>query len=436
MSADVFLRMPLVSKKKGRISPYDLLLVRADFAAQKLSIGEPIGPLYNGIDGVVLINATFSGVPCAVRFQGLNGNIARSHNEVRDIRGGVTIVPVIPLDPIDDREAWKLFIRGLQRGVAFQFGPRLYAVFETTTGVVPQRDKSNLAASSLKSLGVGVDAVELMRATLYDYGVTQRGELNVDDFNQFVELYTRMKRAYAHVTPKFPFDLHANNCMYKIENGKRIWLWTDIDEHPSYMRPNHDTPRQMAVALFTNIRRDDAMWTAAPVSPPKAASPRRSALAVVPKPKSPARVKVPTSSDIARQEAKAAALLKRTRGEELARLEAIAARFAAAPHPAFAAARPPIRKPRRTLAEAKSSRKSPIKPYSPMMDAKVKSRSKKRPIKPYSPMMDAKVKSRSKRSPMKPYSPMMDAKVLEDRARVDREIEERRLHREALKYGF
>lgn len=443
MSADLFQRMPLVSKKNGRISPYDLLLVKAEFAHQKLSLPHPIPPLYNGIDGVVIINASFDGIPCAVRMQGLNGNIARSHNTVRDRYGGETRVRVTPLDPIDDRDGWRLFIRGLQRGAAFQFGPRLYSVFETTTGVVSDRDNRNTATSSLKSLLVGVDAVELMKGTLFDYGYQQHGELNIDDFNQFVELYTRMKRAYASVAPKFPFDLHANNCMYKLENGKRVWLWTDIDEGDYYMRPNHDTPREMAVKLFTNIQRPDAMYTPAPRSPPKkAASPRRSALAVVPAPPK-RRPGVPTSSDIARQEAKAQSLLRRKKN------------FPVVAPEGTNKARPAVRKPVRTLAQAKSSRaKKPISPYkpgeneatSPIFEKLVNDLLKYKPegglteadvqrwpafdAAGYSPglrrhiakevnrraknrMSDAKVVSRkSRRSPIKPYSPMMDAKVI------------------------
>jgi hypothetical protein len=381
--------MPLVSKKKGRISPYDVILVRENFVSHQVSLPEPVPPLYNGIDGVVIIGASFKGIPCAVRMQGLNGNIA---NEQKT-----------PVDACDERNPWAFFIKGLQRGVAYKFGPMLYAVFEAQGGLVPQRDKSNIAASSLKTLLIGVNAVELMKGTLFDYGWTSRGELNIDDFNQFVELYTRMKKAYAAMAPKFPYDLHANNCMYKLVDGRRVWLWTDIDEGPYYMRPNTDSPREMAVKLFTAIQRPDAMYTPAPTSPPKkAASPRRSALPVVPapKPKSPARAKVPTSSDLARAEAKTLALLKR-KGVD------VAAAYAA---PA-AAARPAVRKPRRTAQYPLV--KSPVKKSSGRMeDAKVISRKSGGLRKPYSPMMgvvkkvSSPPKKKKSRSPIKPYAPL------------------------------
>jgi hypothetical protein len=384
--AHEFLRMPLVSKKQGRISPYDLIIYRPDLASHELTLGEPVPPLYNGIDGVVIINASFRGLPCAVRLQGLNGNIANPKKN--------------PIHPEDDRDSWKWFIRGLQRGVAFKFGPTLYAVFQATTGLVPESDRTNSVNASVKSLAVGFDAVELMRGTLYDYGVLQMGELNMDDFNQFVELYTRMKTAYAGVAPKFPFDLHANNCMYKLVGGKRVWLWTDIDENPYYMRDNYDTPRQMAISLFTRLNRQDAIHTAPPrSSPKKAASPRRSALAVVPKPASPKLKRraagVPTSSDIARQEAKAAALLRK-------------------PAPA-AVARPAIRKPVRRVSPKKSSSVKSQDSFlnKKMSDAQVVSRGKKprsrSPIKPYSPMMDAKVLSKKSSRKIKPYSPLLKA---------------------------
>jgi hypothetical protein len=245
---EIFLRMPLISRDAygGRLSPFDLILVRDDFTRHKLSLPEPLGRqyIYNGAYGVVVVNVTFYGrVPCAVRMQGLNGGIAK-HD---------------PLTPIDDRDEWAYFIRGMKRGADFHFGPMIYTIFQTTAGLVPEGDNRNTAAASVKSIALGVNAVELMKETLYGYGVLQRGELTADDFYQFVELFNRMKKAYASIYPKFPYDLHSRNCMYKLENGKRVWLWTDIDESPSYMEDNKKTALKMAVKVFEDIARQDAI---------------------------------------------------------------------------------------------------------------------------------------------------------------------------------
>lgn len=376
-----FVRMPLFSKKRNaRISGYDVILYRPSLAAQELSLDEPVPPLYNGIDGVVIIKALYKGHRCAVRFQGLNGNIA---NEKRD-----------PIHNIDDRSGWNDFISGLRRGMAYKFGPEIYTVFTTEAGLVPYRDKRNIVQASVKTILLGVDAVELMKGTFIDYAVDSFGELNIDDFNQFVELYTRMRTAYASVYPKFPKDLHGNNCMYKLDaNGRRVWLWTDIDESPSYMVANYKTPREMAVHFFNWMGRPDALLNPAPVPPKKNSSPRRNALPVVPAPSPKRRPGVPTSSDIARQEAKAQELLRKRKNFPVV-----------APEGTNMAARPAVRKPVRTLAQAKSSRKKS------MSDAKVVSRKKSRsPIKPYSPMIDAKVISKPKRKSsrqLKPYAPL------------------------------
>lgn len=283
---DPIIRMPLVSKKDGRISPYDVLLFRSEWTIKGVYLPEPIPKLYNGIDGVVIIGATFKGAPeaagigCAVRIQGLDCNIADKEKDPRT-------------RTLHGEKEWKFFMDGLLRGMKYKFGPTVYAYFTATGKLIDYRTRSNDPANSLRDLMFGADAVELMVETLWDYADpnAKKGEITTDDLEQFIELFTRMRAAYQPVYPAFPRDLHGNNCMYKLVDGKRVWLWTDVDEAPDYMRPNLLTPREMVDVLFTRIHRWDALKNMPPekVPPPRRKKPAAIA-PIVPAAAAPVRI--------------------------------------------------------------------------------------------------------------------------------------------------
>ncbi len=306
------IRMPLVSKKDGRISPYDVLLFRPDWGERGVSLPEPIPKLYNGIDGVVIIGAAFSkeAVPCAVRLQGLNCNIANKkknpmdaeEREVQKVgneyRYVYDFLGRYKMKKVDNTQEWLDFMKGLKRGMAHGFGPTVYAQFEAVAGLVNEGNKRNDPRLSLRDLVLGVNAVEMMKATLWDYASPREnnGALDTSDFEQFVQLYTRMRAAYnkEYGYPKFPKDLHANNVMYKLVDGSRVWLFTDIDESPDYMQPNTDDPRTMATKMFNGIGRPDAMRNPPPrrvPPPPKPVTPPKPA--AVKKKTSPRKVVLP-----------------------------------------------------------------------------------------------------------------------------------------------
>ncbi len=484
------IRMPLVSAKRtdhagNRISPYDILFLQPHWAAHHVALPHPIPKLYNGIDGIVIINATFNGmgyehapVKCAIRMQGLNGNIANDREDPMVLRGrdyppyiaGETPAAYkareTTLWEAEYKAQWDYFINGLKRGMVWKFGPQLYDVFCIAGGLVRDDNKSNRMEGVLKQINIGVDAVELMKDTLFDYGHTQKGAMDYGDFMQFVVLFIRMREAYKDVYPAFPKDLHANNCMYKLVDGKRVWLFTDIDEHPDYMVPNKDSPVEMAKKTL-NFRPDiipppkelETLLKALhkPVSPPKTTKAAAKAAA---KPKTPPRV--PSAASLARQaaelEARYAAAAKRAakpktppkaktpprvptfaslsrQAEELeARQLALLRRpVAGAAKPAAAAPRaPPIINPsmlgvqgggitkkktppkktamgtgRATLAPRKTAAIPKRTAYSPKKATSPKKMSDARVLG--SPMAISRKKSIPKRSPknIKPYDPMM-----------------------------
>lgn len=229
---------------------------------------------------------------------------------------------------VDNTQEWLDFMKGLKRGMAYGFGPTVYAQFEAVAGLVNEGNKRNDPKLSLRDLVLGVNAVELMKETFYDYGVVQKGELNTDDYEQFVQLYTRMREAYnkEYGYPLFPKDLHGRNCMYKLVDGKRVWLFTDIDESPDYMQPNTDDPRTMAIKMFNGIQRPDAMRNPPPrrvAPPPKPVTPPKPA--AVKKKTSPRKQVAPPAMTLAEQHAMMMEAQAITKRAERARQERIAA---------------------------------------------------------------------------------------------------------------
>jgi hypothetical protein len=225
--------------------PFDVFLPRVQLEEMnKVVITPPLLPLGNGIHGIVY-KGTFSGTPCALRFEGLTGDICDSRKD--------------PWVSVDREPSWRAASAGLKKAEAGGYGPRLYTDFRLHGRLVGARPAN---AKYEKSIIVGTNAVELMKATLWKYAgpgaECEHNELTQDDFNQYCNLLIKMQIAYAATYPFMPRDLHANNSMYKLEGGKRVWLYTDIDE--SYMKtPVYETPYQLvAETLEIDLQYDHA----------------------------------------------------------------------------------------------------------------------------------------------------------------------------------
>jgi hypothetical protein len=223
-----------VTKQWQRISGYDLSIRGDQLSLNKVSMQDPIIPLGNGVHGIVFKGIFDGNTPCALRFEGLTGNIA--HNGID------------PTIPMNEETSWKDANEGLKKAEKYKYGPRLYTAFRlhgTLTGAVAS------TARLTKPIIVGTNAIELMKQTLWNYVHEAGGPLDGSDFAQYVQLFTRMKEAYKYRAPEFPKDLHANNTMYKLVGGKRVWLFTDIDE--GYIEENKMTPYENAVKLFKTL---------------------------------------------------------------------------------------------------------------------------------------------------------------------------------------
>ncbi|NJL70495.1 MAG: hypothetical protein HC888_02200 [Candidatus Competibacteraceae bacterium] len=264
------LRMPLISKSNfpARLSEYDIIFPMSELAKNELVLPlDPFKPFPHGVNALVLIPSTYKGSPCAMRLEPLNAALLQGKKD-----------PLIETDLIERNIEWGHFIRGARKAERYKYGPRIYGVFKMSTGLIPMSkptDKANIK----REIIFGCNAVEKMDMTFWEYCMVKGQnhlfhkrpnlDLNMDDFLQFVTLFTNMKEAYAGNLSGFPYDLHAANAMMKMVDGKRVWLFTDVDE--KYMQEEKQTPQQLAERLFRKIGIEPYKLPLAPAAPAPAA---------------------------------------------------------------------------------------------------------------------------------------------------------------------
>lgn len=274
------IRLPMIrrdkvdNKKWIRINPhhpYDVFIMKLQLEdINKVKLDEPVLPLGNGIHGIVFMGAV-DGTKCAVRFEGFSSDICYGPRE------GEAGMPD-PWIEVNAKPDWLSANAGLRKAETAGYGPRLYSDFILHARLV---GASPANARNAKLIELGTNTVELMHETLHKFVLEDRNELTKDDFNQYCNLLIRMQQTYADTYPKMPFDLHAKNSMNKIVGGKRIWLYTDIDE--GYVKPEYRSPYQMIYDLCEdNLRMDPAKITMIGSTAPAASKTRQGTVPVKP----------------------------------------------------------------------------------------------------------------------------------------------------------